>query len=388
MSGTVVTGQRGAVAAAILLGVLWSVGGIDQSAPQLERMALLGAGLLLFGLGVAGRAHPVMAAVYALAIAAAERFGREPFYGSDVLKATTEAIEVFLSGANPYAHLMQSTYPVGSPFVYPPGEFLFYLPSYLLTYDITRVDTITGILSVGLIVLAGFRVGWDRVALPAMLYATWGIGAFRAVDGSNDVSASFLVIVALVSLTFADPHSRPGRVAFVLSAVALGWAVAFKQFAVVIAPLVIRHIAVSGREWRRYGVISAGTAAAFILPFLLWDPEAFLSQQVAAVTFHKELWGINLPNLVARYEDVEPLYPLFFAGEVLLTLLGFALALRMRLGTIGIAALGGCGVVLIALLFARWSSQPYFVYVGAIACAALALVDRSAGAPENLESAR
>jgi len=306
----------------------------------------------------------------------------------DVVRATTEAIQTLLLGGNPYVHVMQSTIPVGSPFVYPPGEFLFYLPSYLLVSDIYRVDTITGVLSIGLILLAGLRVGWDRVVLPAMLYATWGVGAFRAVDGSNDVSAAFLVIVGLVALAFADPRTRAGRIAYVVSAVALGWAMAFKQFSVVIVPLVLRHLAVSGRDWRRYAAVSVGTAAAFVVPFLLWDPQAFIAQQIASLTFHENLWGINFLNFFAQYGDVTPYYRLFFLGEVVLTLLGFAFAIRARLATVGMAAFAGCGVILIALLLARWSTQPYFIYVGAIACAALALVDRSAHASENLESAR
>ena len=380
---------NGAVAAAILAGILWSVGAIDQIAPQPDRMALLFTGLVLLGVHLRGQGNPMFVGYYAFLIGAAERIARIPLTdGSDVVRATTEAIQTLLRGANPYAHIMQSTIPVGSPFVYPPGEFLFYLPAYLLTQDIYRVDTITGILSIGLIVLAGRKVGWERVALPAMLYATWGVGAFRAVDGSNDVSAAFLMIAGLVALAFADPGTRAGRIWFVVSAVALGWAMAFKQFSVVIVPLVVRHLAVSGRDWRRYAAIAVGTAAAFVLPFLLWDPAAFIGQQLATLTFHQDLWGINLPNLLAPYRDVVPLYPLFFAGEVALTLLGFALALRARLGTIGIAAFAGCGVILIALLLARWSTQPYFIYVGAVACAALALADRSTAAAENLESPR
>ncbi|HEY8657186.1 MAG TPA: hypothetical protein VIN34_10685 [Candidatus Limnocylindria bacterium] len=352
-------------------------------------MALLFAGLVLLWVHLRGPGIPLLAGGYALAIGASERIARIPLVdGSDVVRATTEAIQTLLLGANPYAHIMQSTIPVGSPFVYPPGEFLFYLPAYLLVGDLYRVDTVTGILSIGLIVAAGWRVGWERVALPAMLYATWGVGAFRAVDGSNDVSAAFLVIAGLVALAFADPRTRLGRMLFVVSAVALGWAMAFKQFSVVIVPLVVRHLAVSGRDWRRYAVIAVGTATAFVLPFLLWDPRAFVAQQLATLTFHQDLWGINLLNFLAPYHDVEPFYPLFFAGEALLTLLALALALRARLETIGIAAFAGCGVVLVALLLARWSTQPYFIYVGAIACTALALVDRSTAAAENLESPR
>ncbi|GAC1489421.1 MAG: hypothetical protein NVS1B1_06490 [Candidatus Limnocylindrales bacterium] len=389
MSGSVVSGQRGVVAGAILLGILWSVGAIEQIAPQPDRMALLFAGLVLLWVHLRGEGNPALVAYYAFLVGASERIARAPLTdASDVMRATAEAIETLLQGANPYAHVMQSTIPVGSPFVYPPGEIAFYLPSYLLVSDVARVDTITGILSIGLIALAGKKVGWDRVALPAMLYATWGVGAFRAVDGSNDVSAAFLVTVGLVALVFSDPRTRVGRVAYIVSAVALGWAMAFKQFSVVIVPLIIRHLAVSGRDWRRYSAISFGTAAAFVLPFLLWDPQAFIGQQLASFTFHKDLWGLNLLNLIAQYHEVEPVYPLFFAAEVLLTLGGFALALRARFLTIGRAAFAGCGVILIALFLARWSTQPYFIYVGAIACTALALADHSAGAAENLESAR
>jgi len=380
---------NGTVAAALLAGILWSVGAIDQIAPQPDRLALLIAGLVLLWIHLRGQGSPALVGYYAFLIGAAERISRIPLTdGSDVVRATTEAIQTLLLGGNPYAHVMQSTIPVGSPFVYPPGEFLFYLPSYLLVSDIYRVDTITGVLSIGLILLAGLRVGWDRVVLPAMLYATWGVGAFRAVDGSNDVSAAFLVIVGLVALAFADPRTRAGRIAYVVSAVALGWAMAFKQFSVVIVPLVLRHLAVSGRDWRRYAVISVGTAAAFVVPFLLWDPQAFIAQQIASLTFHENLWGINFLNFFAQYGDVTPYYRSFFFGEVVLTLLGFAFAIRARLATVGMAAFAGCGVILIALLLARWSTQPYFIYVGAIACAALALVDRSAGPSENLESAR
>lgn len=376
-----------AVTGALLAGLLWCVAGINVHQPQPDRVALFFAGMVLVWIRRPRLSGPLVC-LYALSIAVVERWSREPHYGSDVLRATREAIETVLMGMDPYAHVLQSTFPVGSPLVYPPGEFLFYLPSYLAVGDIDRVDSITGVLSVGLIALAGLKAGWDRVSIPAMLYATWGIGALHAIDGSNDVSAAFLVTLGLVALVFADPHSRSGRAAFVVSAVALGWAVAFKQFAVVIVPLVIRHVAVSGREWRRFAAISVGTAAFFILPFLLWDPQAFVSQQLGSVTFHQDPHGISFLNVLRRYVDVEPLYPIFFALEVIATLIGLVIALRTRLPTIGVAALAGCALVVVALLFARWSTQTYYVYVGAVACAAFALVDRSARSAENLESPR
>ena len=367
--------------AAILAGLFWCVGGIELNAPQLDRVFLLIAGAILLGLSLSGRDQGPFIAWYAVLIGTSERLSRLPLLdGSDVLRATQEALVNLLHGLNPYAVPLTSTIPPGSPLVYPPGELLWYLPAHLLFGDLTRVDTVAGILTIVVIAVAGLRAGWERVALPAMLYATWGIGAFRAVDGSNDVSAAFMVALALAVLVFADRDTRAGRVAFILSAVFFGWAVAFKQFAVVILPLVLRHLAVAGRDWRRYGLVSLATIAVLVLPFLIWDPRAFLSQQLATLTFHTDVWGANIPALLQQYTDVTRWLPFFFAGELLLTLAAFALLLRARLATIGIATFGGCAVILIALLLARWTTQPYYAYLGGVASMALALVDRDARA--------
>jgi hypothetical protein len=365
--------------AAILAGLFWAVGGIELNAPQLDRMFLLLAGVVLLGLSLSGRDQGPFICWYAFLIGTSERLSRFPLVdGSDVLRATQEAIVNLLQGLNPYTVPLTSTIPPGSPLVYPPGELLWYLPAHLLFGDITRVDTVAGILTVAVIGIAGLRAGWDRVALPAMLYATWGIAAFRGIDGSNDVSAAFMVVLALGILVFADRDTRAGRVAFVLSAIAFGWAVAFKQFAIVILPLVLRHLAVAGRDWRRYGAISLAAIAVLVVPFLLWDPRAFLSQQLETVTFHNEVWGANILALLQQYVEVTGVLPLFFAAEILGTLAVFALFLRARLPTVGVAALAGCAVILVALVLAKWTTQPYYAYLGGVAAMALALVDRDA----------
>jgi hypothetical protein len=368
--------------AAILAGIFWCIGGIELNAPQLDRVLLLIAGAVLLGVSLAGapRAQAAMlTAWYAVLIGWSERISRAPLVdGSDVLRATQEAITNLLQGLNPYDTPLTTTIPPGSPLVYPPGELAWYLPAHLIWGDLTRVDTVAGILTVVAIAVVGARAGWEQVSLPAMLYATWGIGAFRAIDGSNDVSAAFLVASALAILVFADRDTRTGRILFLLSAAVFGWAVAFKQFNVVLLPLVLRHLAVAGRDWRRYAIVSVGVAAAFVLPFLIWAPGPFLAQQVATLTFHSEIWGANLLALLNQYTDATGLAPLFFVAEIGLTLGALALLLRARLATIGVAALGGCGVILIALLLARWTTQPYYAYLGGVAAMGLALVDRDA----------
>src|SRR2546428_749557 len=142
--------------------------------------------------------------------------------------------------------------------------------------------------------------------------------------------------------------------------------------------LVLRRLAVAGRDWRRYAIVSVATVAVLVLPFLVWDPRAFLSAQLAILTFHTEVWGANLLALLQQYTDVTGWLPFFFAAEIIVTLGTFALLLRARLSTLGIATFGGCVVILIALLLARWTTQPYYAYLGGVAAMALALVDRDA----------
>jgi hypothetical protein len=368
--------SKPAVLAALVLGLFWCVEGIDVNAPQLDRVVLLLAGL---GLAWAAlRDTPFVsgaAAYYAVLVAASERLHRQPLLdGSDVLRATAESLDVVFAGGNPYTHVLQSTVPVGSPFVYPPGELAWYAVPYILFGDITRVDTWAGIAIVAAIALAGLRIGMANVALPAMLYASWGAAGFRAIDGQNDVSGSLLVVLALVALVFAERDGGWSRGAVVLSAVCFGWAIAFKQFALLVLPPVVRYVAVRGGDWRRYALVVAGVVAAFVLPFFVRDPGAFAEKQMAALTFHDEIWGANILNALAQYGDPTPLVALFLVLSLAGTLGLVILVARWRIPTLGAAALAGAGIVMVPLLLARWTTQPYYVYVGAIAACGVALL--------------
>jgi len=370
-----VNSSSAAVLAALVLGLFWCVEGIDVNAPQVDRVLLL-----LTGLGLAWAAlrdSPLAAAgaaAYAVLVAASERLHREPLAdGSDVLRATAESLDVVFAGGNPYTHVLQSTNPVGSPFVYPPGELAWYAVPYALFGDITRVDTWAGIAIVAAIAAAGFRLGMANVALPAMLYAAWGTAGFRALDGQNDVSGSLLVVLALVALVFAEREGRWSNGALVVSAVLFGWAIAFKQFAVLVLPPVARYVAVRGAGWRRYVLVVVGVVAAFIAPFFVRDPGAFVDKQIAALTFHDEIWGANILNTLSQHGDPTMLVPMFTAFSLAGTLGLVLLTLRWRIPSLGAAALAGAGIVMLPLLLARWTTQPYYVYVGAIAACGIAL---------------
>ncbi len=365
--------------AAIAVALFWAIEGIDVNAPQVERVAIL---LGAIGLGVAAlrdaRNTAGLTAYLAILVAISERLRREPLEnGSDVLRATTESLGIVARGGNPYASVLQTTDPVGSPFAYPPGELAWYaLPQWLFG-DISRVDTWAGVLIVAAIALAGMKVGFGAVALPAMLYASWGVAGFRAVDGSNDVSASALVVLACVALVFATGE-RQGRVerwSFICSAALFGWAIAFKQFSVLVLPPVVRHLATAGADWRRYLAVALGTTTAFVLPFFVRDPGAFIGTQIEVLTFHQEIWGTNLLNTLAQLGDVEMLVPLFMVAEILGTLGVVILVVkRWSAPTLGAAVLAGAGIVLVPLLLAKWTTQPYYAYIGGLVACGLALL--------------
>jgi len=363
--------------AALAVALFWAVEGIDVNAPQLERVAILVSSIILGWAAL--RSSPLAAGLtsyLAILVAISERLRRDPLLdGSDVLRATTESLAIVARGGNPYASFLHSTVPPGSPFVYPPGELAWYaLPQWLFG-DITRVDTWAGVLIVMAIATAGLRIGFDTVALPAMLYAAWGIAGYRAIDGSNDVSASALVVLAAVALVFATGEGPWPRRAFIASAALFGWAIAFKQFSLLVLPPIARHLAVSGANWRRYVLVALGVTAAFVLPFFLRDPGAFLGDQIEALTFHDEIWGANLLHTMQQFGDPTPLVPLFAAIEILGTLALVALvARRWDAPTLGAAVLVGAGLVLVPLLFAKWTTQPYYAYVGGIVACGLALL--------------
>jgi len=182
------------------------------------------------------------------------------------------------------------------------------------------------------------------------------------------------VVLALVALVFAEREGRWSRGALIVSAVFFGWAIAFKQFALLVLPPVVRYVAVRGADWRRYALVVAGVFAAFVLPFFVRDPAAFIDKQIAALTFHDEIWGANILNTLAQYGDPAPLVPLFLASTLIATFGLVVLVARWRIPTLGAAALAGAGMVMLPLLLARWTTQPYYVYVGAIAACGVALL--------------
>lgn len=296
---------------------------------------------------------------------------------SDVMLATNEALTTLASGNNPYAHVYASTNPPGSLFGYPPGELAFYGLARLLHANVFRVDMIAGILGLGVIASLAPLVGDGLAALAVGTLAAAVDVIFHSTDGSNDTAASLLVLIGIAALawSFATTELRARQALWWTSAVAFGWVVAFKEYALPIAFFVGLFLwRTEPRRARGWIAAAVATAALFVLPFVVWNPVAFVANVGGALLTHHNIWGRNI------WHDVLILEP----GEIAIAPLIPALALFASAGaavwlwrrparSLGAAFLQGCALVAFVFFVSRWTTSPYYIFLAPLAMAGVAL---------------
>jgi hypothetical protein len=358
--------------AALFLGLFWAIGNINYARPQASVFLLFIAGLAAGALLLSGRRIADWAVLgWAAAIGIIDRFAQVAFNGSDVIGVTVEAIHVVTIGGNPYAHTYHQTRPQGSPFPYLPGEIAWYGLLQRLTGHVVGVDKWAGIGIVLLLAGLAFAAGPGPAALATVLYATFQPAILRSLDGSNDTSLGFLILLAVVLLAAHGRFRLP--VLFYLSAAFFGWALLFKAFAWLIYPFVVNHLRHSGHAWQRYATVGLGMTILVCLPFAATAPTGFVRNVVAGLSFHRRPFGLDIWAALG-HRSVErigiQMAPVLVVVAVLLLA---AIFLRFPAISLGTALLQGCGVVLVALLFARYATSSYYTFVCAILAAALPL---------------
>jgi len=295
---------------------------------------------------------------------------------SDVMLTTNEALIVLGSGGNPYTHVFAMTNPPGGPFGYPPGELAFYGLAHALGINVFRVDMLAGIIGLGLIASLAPLIGDGLAALAMMPLAGAVDLIFHSTDGSNDTAASFLALLGIVALAWSlDVRGRPGHVLWWTSAVALGWVVAFKEYALPIVVFVALFLWRSdARRARGWIAAAAATAALFVLPFFAWNPVAFVANVGGALLLHQNIWGRNvwhdLLSLQPGGVAIAPLVP----AITLLAIAGATVALwRRPAPSLGAAFLQGCVLVALTFALARWTTTVYYVFLAPLLMAGIAL---------------
>jgi hypothetical protein len=259
---------------------------------------------------------------------------------SDALIVTVAAIERVLGGAGPWGLGYPETIPPGAPFPYGPLAIAWYLPARALP-EVMEMLVATIILV--LLAIRGRPVGLAIFAFAPML-------TVLATDGSNDTSASILLLGAILILQ----RSRAW------GGVALAVAAAFKLYALAWLPALLwfgRLPALAG-----FGLASL---ALWLPAFIAWGPGAYLESFQMSQRVHPQAYyslGYALRGIGVRVDPAAiDRFRLVLAGAV--AFVGAALT-RSGRGVV----IAGLAVFVVTLFAGWWSTFAYLAAIAPIIC--------------------
>jgi hypothetical protein len=206
---------------------------------------------------------------------------------------TQQAGDLLLRGTDPYgadyAALGLGRTPWAEPFPNPalhhtvfwPGQFLLPLPLQALSQTILHWwDQRVFLLLAGVAIWILLRLLLPGMAGRAAAFTFFLVPGHSlvAVLGDNDLT---MVAVLLAALLAAQ------RRRFLVMGLLLGLAVATKQHALLAAPFIVWWALARGVSWpvvARSAAAGMATLAAVLLPFVLWNPSAFVQDTIVFVT--------------------------------------------------------------------------------------------------------
>ncbi len=319
---------------------------------------------------------------YAVLVAVVNRAFRLPqLFVSDVISSTREALGVMSTGANPYLHDYLTTAPQHSPFPYLPGELFFYGIPYVLVHSVDDWAKLVGIPTVFVLASLAPIAGTARTALCVALYGTFELAAATSVDGTNDIGAAFVLLVAAVLLAWSDAARtrawgpRAATIFSIASAVFLAWAMLYKATTWPFFPFFALYLwRRDRRDAMRSIAIVAVLFVAAIVPFLFPDPTGFFGNVYRGFVFNEYFYGLTiwtgLTNagvpIDAGARFISVLFPIAVIGTFLVLV-----AIPSR--TVGGVLARGTAVITTALLFAHFATSSYYAYAGALFIGAIAL---------------
>jgi Glycosyltransferase family 87 len=301
----------------------------------------------------------------ALNIAARQR-GPEPHAQSETL-LTEEAAAALVRGENPYAVSYENG-PLGRwpsedwlHLPYLPGIVVFGLPHALsgqAPVADARVSFLTVAAAVALVGLRLSKAPRDRLLTAVMVLMVLPPGARYIVGGGDDITVLALMLLALVLATRTQPLA---------AGVILGLAAAIKQTAWPLLPFLI--VAARDRSgMRATGRALAGAGAVLvpgILPFLAWDPAAFVEDTVLyplGLTEERTLAGSpTIGDLLGRaFPSARG--PLLVVLSASVLIVGAYLLIRRTRATAAAAADRTAIVFTLAVLLATAGRFGYLIY--------------------------
>ena len=285
---------------------------------------------------------------------------------SEVL-VTEEAARALAAGVDPY----RATYLQGPLAARPPGTKTHfpYLPG-MLAFGMprawggdrpvadARVFFAGTALVLAVAALAKSRVAPGRALVAFQALAVFPTGALLAATGGDDLPVLALTLLALVCLS----RRRP-----VAAGLAAGAAAALKQTAWPLLPfLVMAGRRTAGRPARRsIALAAAGVLAAVVVPFVLWDPAAFLEDVIRfPLGLGTHATPADSPTLGRALGRAFPGARTVIAVAVIAAVAGFVLYLMIRRAprtAAGVAASTGT-VLGVAFVLAPAARFGYLVY--------------------------
>ena len=298
----------------------------------------------------------------------------DPFIDVWVMQA--EGSQALLQGTNPYLPIYENLHGADSPyygpglvvdgeltigFPYPPLSLLLVIPGELLAGDPRFVHLV----ALGLTAVAiAYSGRGSRIATAAALLFLFAPWTFFLVAGAWTEP---LVILAVSGITLAAARAP------ILLGIAVGLAIATKQYLLLALPLAVVLLARTRGERWRIGWQSLGLAALTVIPFLAWDPGAFAWSTLGSLA--GQIFRPDSLSYLAVLPDEwgSRLSPF---GFLLLLPLGALVVRRTPRTAFGFAASLGL-MLLVFFAFSRQGSANYHFAVIGILCVAVA-VNRTA----------
>ncbi len=259
---------------------------------------------------------------------------------SDALIVTVAAIERVLGGAGPWGIGYPETIPPGAPFPYGPLAILWYLPARSLPVFMEMAAATVILVLLG---IRGRPVGLAIFAFAPML-------TVLATDGSNDTSASLLLLGAILVMQ----RSRAW------GGVAIAVAAAFKLYALAWLPALLwfgRLPALAG--------FTLASLAVWLPAFLAWGAGAFVDSFALSQRVHPQAYyslGYALRGLGMRV-DPEAIDRFRLALGAIVAVVGAAMV-RSGRGVV----VAGLAVFMVTLFAGWWSTFAYLAAIAPIVC--------------------
>jgi uncharacterized membrane protein len=210
------------------------------------------------------------------------------------------------------------------------------------------------------LVVAGFgllRMQAERAARIRIFQVLFALptGALLLATGGVDVPVIAMLLVTAVLAR----NERP-----VAAGLAGGLALAAKQTSILVLPFLVFAVP-PGLPRRRFVLIAGGVAAAIVVPFVLWDVEAFVEDAI--------LFPLNLgqgesaaatPTLGSLVLDLFPAHRTAVTVLLVVVVVGVAgiLLLRDRTPSMAQACVRAAGALLTAIALAPAARAGYLVY--------------------------